>query len=301
MDNLAINNVESFLDNETVRNKYIHKIEVLEKVKELITLPNTEIFTSKQVADWYEVSDDTLRQLYVRNKEELLVNGAVTISGKELRDIKSLSGLKTRAGSITVYSKRAMLNVGMLLRDSEIAIRVRKTLLDQQEQMSDEQKVVGLDKEKMLVMDIIFADSEEDKMLALGSYRKYKNEHITKLENQINEQKPVVDAWGTFKDSNNTYSFEEAAKMIATRASENGKSIKITKVTLPKFLREQGVLSKDRKGKGYKNNPNKDFVDFFNTFTTSTSNGEFEVTQTKVKANGLEYIYKLLQNSQFKL
>ncbi|MFS0657441.1 hypothetical protein AB1L07_02285 [Niallia alba] len=242
MSELAINNVESFLDNENVRNKYIHKVEVLEKVKELITLPNTEIFTSKQVADWYEVSDDTLRQLFVRNKEELLVNGAVTISGKELRDIKSLSGLKTRAGSITVYSKRAMLNVGMLLRDSEIAIRVRKTLLDQQEQMSDEQKVVGLDKEKMLVMDIIFADSEEDKMLALGSYRKYKNEHITKLEKQINEQKPVVDAWGTFKDSNNTYSFEEAAKMIATRASENGKSIKITKVTLPKFLREQGGI-----------------------------------------------------------
>ena len=296
--------IDKFIEDKGLREKYINKLEVLDKVKQIITLPNTELMTTKMVAEWYEVSEDVIRQLYVRNKDELMENGAVSLSGEQLRDIKSLSGLKTRARSVTVFSKRALLNVGMLLRDSIIARRVRAALLDQQEELTDEQKIKGIDEEEQLLLNIIRAKDDLEKALAIKEYNEYKNRHIKQLEEQLEKQKPMVDAWRQFLASNGTYTFTEVAKMISTRANEMyGINIKISAQALTNYLRLKGVLSKNKSHGKYTNHPNRGYEDYFNVTDVPVDKGNksFHTTTTKVKPNGVQFIYKLLREDEFKI
>ncbi|MGW5396392.1 hypothetical protein [Streptomyces sp. NPDC003952] len=52
------------------------------------------------------------------------------MTGPELTSFKEVSGLNTRAAAIAPWSRRAVLNAGMLLRDSKVARQVRTYLLD---------------------------------------------------------------------------------------------------------------------------------------------------------------------------
>ncbi|STO12797.1 Uncharacterized phage-encoded protein [[Flavobacterium] thermophilum] len=296
--------IDKFVEDKDLRQKYMNRLEVLDKVGKIFTLPNTELMTTKMVAEWYEVSEDVIRQLYVRNKDELMENGAVSLSGEKLRDIKSLSGLKTRARSVTVFSKRALLNVGMLLRDSVVARRVRAALLDQQEELTDNQKTKGIDEEERLLLNIIRAKDDLEKALAIKEYDEYKNRHIKQLEEELEKQKPMVDAWGQFIASNGTYTFTEVAKMISTRANEMyGMNIKISAQALTNYLRLKGVLSKNKSHGKYTNHPNRGYEDYFNVTDVPVDKGNksFHTTTTKVKPNGVQFIYELLKKENFQI
>jgi len=300
----AVVSIDKFIEDKGLREKYMDKLEVLDKAKKIVTLPNTELMTTKMVAEWYEVNEDVIRQLYVRNKDELMENGAVSLSGEQLRDIKSLSGLKTRAKSVTVFSKRALLNVGMLLRDSVVARRVRAALLDQQKELTDKQKTKGIDEEERLLLNIIRAKDDLEKALAIKEYDEYKNRHIKQLEEQLEKQKPMVDAWGQFLNSNGAYTFTEVAKMISTRANEMyGVNIKISAQALTNYLRLKGVLSKNKSHGKYTNHPNRGYEDYFNVTDVPVDKGNksFHTTTTKVKPNGVQFIYKLLREDEFKI
>jgi restriction system protein len=50
--------------------------------------------------------------------------------GQELTDMKSACGIRSRARSLALFDRRTLLNVAMLLRDSEVARQVRRYLLD---------------------------------------------------------------------------------------------------------------------------------------------------------------------------
>ena len=43
--------IDKFIEDKGLREKYINKLEVLDKVKQIITLPNTELMTTKMVAE----------------------------------------------------------------------------------------------------------------------------------------------------------------------------------------------------------------------------------------------------------
>lgn len=182
---------EQLLEDKKMRDKLIGRIEVLEKVKKVLLLDKVEILTSQMVAEYYEVNDDVIRQLFVRNKEELMSNGAKTLEGSGLRDMKSLSGFKSRARSITVYSVRAVLNVGMLLRDSIIAREIRSQLLNGYENLSEEQKVKEIVSERDLLYAIIdTADDPIKQMMAVGELNNYHNRHKAELNVRIDKMKP---------------------------------------------------------------------------------------------------------------
>ncbi|KXY02288.1 hypothetical protein P7D05_23810 [Bacillus paranthracis] len=127
-----------------------------EKVKELLLLPNLEVATTKQVAEFYDVPLETIKTVVKDNKEELKTDGYITMPGIEIRDILdsnklSLSKIKPRKGhfavrtetgevkiayrSTAMFPKRAILRVGMLLKGSEVAKEVRTQLLNIEEPM----------------------------------------------------------------------------------------------------------------------------------------------------------------------
>jgi prophage antirepressor-like protein len=88
--------------------------------------------TTQQMAEYYEVPVDAVESVLRRNRDELESDGLITLKGSQLKTFKQLSVKLTEsnAGSMTVWTPRAALRLGMLLKDSEVAKQVRNVLLD---------------------------------------------------------------------------------------------------------------------------------------------------------------------------
>ena len=121
------------IENQDIREKMIDNVSVLEKVKDLLLLGDSEFATTQQVADYYEVDISVIQKLVSRNKQELESNG-LKLNSKN--DIKNLIGQDVKLEiaipnrGMKLFPKRAILNIGMLLRDSKVAKEVRTRLLD---------------------------------------------------------------------------------------------------------------------------------------------------------------------------
>ena len=144
-DGMYVNREEEMESvNEQQRKELMDKVDVLDKVGNLLLLGNSGFATTQQVADYYEVDVDAIRSIIRRHKEELESNGYRLFTGKEIKDIFikvnqtiisyhggfEVSGQKFANRSNGLFTKRAILNVGMLLTQSEIARELRSRLLD---------------------------------------------------------------------------------------------------------------------------------------------------------------------------
>jgi hypothetical protein len=131
-------------------------------------------------------------------------------------------------------------------------------------------------------------------------------DNITSLEKQLTEELTVKkykiyeDKYKQFMDSDGTFTFENASKILSTNVTGEGLNIKVNKMTLPKILREQGIISKEKSGKGYKNLPNSGYEMYFTTTDRDykTPDGKTHIkTQTTITPKGLDFIYELLQKA----
>ena len=127
------------------------RLDILDKVKELVFMKGTEYMTTKMVADYYEVSYEAIKSLVSRHKKELTQNGYKLVTGKEMKkflvsfNLKltnkkgyfECNGEKFANRSNGLFNKRSILNVGMLLTDGDIAEQVRTLLLDNHEQLNN--------------------------------------------------------------------------------------------------------------------------------------------------------------------
>ena len=105
---------------------------VLNKIKSLYFAlwkgANTTV--TEQVAQFYEVPEGSLRKLLKCHREEFESDGLKTIRGKALSDARYLWSLPSKTSQVTVWTPRAVLRAGMLMRDSEVAQAVRTSLLN---------------------------------------------------------------------------------------------------------------------------------------------------------------------------
>ena len=139
-----------------LRNQYIGRVEVLDKVKKLFLIPELDVMTVKQIAEFYEVDIDAIKRCYQRNKSEIDTDGTTMLSinlltehfvplekdkGGTTYKLSNEVSIKIPNRGTTGFSKRAILRIGMLLRDSEVAKEVRTQLLNTFENSSDEVKV----------------------------------------------------------------------------------------------------------------------------------------------------------------
>ena len=60
---------------------------VLDKVKQLVTIPNTELLTVEQVAEYYEVDVNTLNQVVTGHYDELTEDGFRIFKKNEILDL----------------------------------------------------------------------------------------------------------------------------------------------------------------------------------------------------------------------
>ncbi len=142
------------------------------------------MLTTNQIADYYEVDRHSLNQLVRRNRDELREDGMITLSAQNFIDYPlwrqnvttyktesvrnvstySIDGvtftINSRANSF--FSKRAVLRIGMLLRDSAVAKEIRTQLLNAAESSVAEIVPDSVEKEKELLMDIAQSYSNGD-------------------------------------------------------------------------------------------------------------------------------------------
>ena len=121
--------------------------------------------TTKQVAEFYGVDYQVVNKQIQINREELEKNGVKVMPHREIEALVYEDNMylyKISKRGATVFTRRAILLVGMLLRDAKVVLEVGNQLLNFTENTSDEQKTFEITEEKELVMAIMFAKNEEE-------------------------------------------------------------------------------------------------------------------------------------------
>lgn len=100
-----------------------------------VTFEGETVFTKAQVVALYNVSESTIEKYLVSHADELKVNGYTLLRGKKLKEFKespdgTVINYGTKTSVLGVFSFRAVLNLGMLLTESEPARLLRSRLLD---------------------------------------------------------------------------------------------------------------------------------------------------------------------------
>ncbi|KSV57725.1 hypothetical protein [Acetivibrio ethanolgignens] len=223
-------NETQFIDDRTLRDKNVDRFEILEKVKKVLLIPNTDFMTVNQLAEYYStyykdknkkdniVTPDGIRKLYSLHSDELDSDGVCIKSYKDfligneftLENLKGKVILTHSTGmsfeipnrGIRVFPRRAILRVGMLLRDSVIAKEVRTQLLNIEEKSSDEVKVQDINEEQSLMLAVGMAVASGDAnavAVATTNLIAFKNRHIEKLKN---DNKALAEGILEWKDRN---------------------------------------------------------------------------------------------------
>ncbi|MFD8803984.1 restriction endonuclease [Streptomyces sp. NPDC059597] len=126
----------ALLESRALRSSVLDRTDVLDRVKTLALLPDGLHVTTAMVATYFGVSVEVVRQLVRRHHQELRNNGMTVLRGADLRNFESDNMSLSKGSypqarrSLTIYSRRTVLNIAMLLRDSGVARRVRTYLLD---------------------------------------------------------------------------------------------------------------------------------------------------------------------------
>ena len=195
---------DNVISDRSIRDKCVGHYEVLERVKEILLLPGTELMSINNVADYYEVSPQRIKDLYTQNKEEIDGDGTSLVKRDFYNGglIKKTSVEKKQTSvtytfedgqivtinnrGLKAFSKRAVLRIGMILQQSSVARCVRDQLLNIEEKSSDEAKVQDINEEQNLMLAVGMAVASGDAnavAVATTNLIAFKNRHIEKLKN----------------------------------------------------------------------------------------------------------------------
>lgn len=180
----------------------------------MLLLPQLEMATAQQVADFYEVDVEAIKSIVRRNGDELETDGMVTFKRKDVKNLnRQGDGIEItpyvaiiRDGNgneykftnrgIKVFPKRAILRVGMLLRDSEVAKEVRTQLLNIEEKATAAMKSAEIDIElsiiKNEISDAVISGDFMKVLEATTKLNEYNNRQIKKVESKLKESETTV-------------------------------------------------------------------------------------------------------------
>lgn len=248
----------------TQRDALADRIDVLDKVGVLRTLPDDMHVTTEMVAEFYGVDREAIASLVKRNRDEFDDDGYAVIVRSAFEERFAVN-LSTQSARIALFPRRAVLRVGMLLRDSEIAKRVRTYLLDVEQAARP-----AIDGNAITRLELIhIAMNAETERLALEA------------ENKV--LSPKAEAYDSFLDATGKYSIGTVAKMLGSSQNK-----------LFRDLRNNGVLIS--KG-SMRNTPYQQYMRYFEVraHEYERSNGEPGCSYTTyVQPAGIDFIRRKL-------
>lgn len=200
------------IKDKKLRDKSISRIDVLDKVKDIILIGETNFATTKQVAEYYETGEEAIKSIVTRSNDEVSEDGYRNYSKSEVVELLKIHTehlVSTQAKSIAtlnsgetfdipnrglrLFPKRAILRVGMLLVDSEVAKEVRSQLLNiVHDTKEDAPHIVDniiceIDKEKSIMLrkvQAMFDGNIEESERCNVELFELKNKRIMKLESE---------------------------------------------------------------------------------------------------------------------
>jgi len=197
------------LEKKDLRDKMSDRVDVLDKVKNLLLMPVLDTITTQQVADYYEVNIDAVQSCYRRNKSEIDSDGVIKETSKSLEKRFGQNGqivktqyyqdfrlsddvvLRVPNVGIKLFSQRAVLRIGMLLRDSDVAKEIRTQLLNTVEHSTDEQKTAEIDEETSIMLEIGRANMDGDEkaykaaVIKAFAFKNRKNEALQAKNDEL--------------------------------------------------------------------------------------------------------------------
>jgi len=129
---------EIFVESKTARDNQLSATSnqeadnILNKVKQIFfaVWEGSGWLTLKQVAEFYEVSEDAVDANLKRHRDEFDLDGVKLVRGEELEFVRDIMSLTNKTRSANLFPPRAVMRMGFILRDSEIAKQVRNIALD---------------------------------------------------------------------------------------------------------------------------------------------------------------------------
>lgn len=183
-----------------------------------VTFRDETVFTKQQVVSLFDISEPTVERYIAQHGDELKANGYQVLKGKSLKEFKdlmdaTLTNEGTKTSILGIFSFRAVLNLAMLLTESERAKAVRSRLLD-------------------IVMDVLaersgghtkFINQRDDQyLMASFQEQSYRKQFTDALDQHI-----VPNQWKYFRFTNLVYQsiFKESAaeyrKVLDLAAKDN--------------------------------------------------------------------------------
>lgn len=298
-------NSEALLDSRSLRDRYAEKVEALERVGKLVLLPDDLHVTTEMAANFYKVAADNIRMLLAAYQDEFELDGKKVLTGFELSKLKLLSPMINKhTRQLTLLPRRAVLRIGMLLRDSEVAKVLRSYLLNVEEIAREKApEIIGDAYESTIKAENLPMDYEESLVQLLEQVRA--NKRLTaevkavkaevatvKAENAI--MAPKAKRFDRFLNADSLMRVEDVAKAFGIKGMGRN--------NLFKYLREKGFLVKSRHGG--RSLPIQRYLDMglfdiiwknYEKFDHITGTIIFmEVPMTYVTAKGVDYIYNLM-------
>ena len=129
----------SLTESQIERENILNNPFALQKVEEVLSLGGVKykgesIFTKTDVATLFGIDERTVERYLSTHNDELTKNGYQLLQGNSLKTLKEVFGTDMNVGTKTtvlgIFSFRAVLNLAMLLTESEIAKLIRSKVLD---------------------------------------------------------------------------------------------------------------------------------------------------------------------------
>lgn len=255
------------LDNANIRKDLLNNnksLIAIEEYKHIETIKNKiDYLTMQQVANYFNVEYKTITSLISRHKQELIENGLLILSGKETKNFFLDFNVKTNniQGGFVVddfkfanrlnylVDKRCLLNIAMLLTESEVAKGIRSKLLDIAMGVVEGNIVATDNNSKELI------DSFKSQIDFLMEQIKIKDKQIETLENLLNKidlnnnTKPLIENKTEDEVENEILNFENSFMSIKEFSEYlNSKSVvpkKLGVLILHQLLRDNNLFDKD--------------------------------------------------------
>ncbi|HDR7632412.1 TPA: phage antirepressor KilAC domain-containing protein [Bacillus mycoides] len=305
----TVNEVE-LIESKAQRDELAGRIEVLEKVKELLLLPEMEFATTRQIADYYEVPVKTIQTIYARHTREIHEDGYRTVTGRELVEnlatlTMNTAKIEQKRGQIIVetegqriqlsytkiglYPKRAILRVGMLLRDSEVARTVRTQLLNIEENTRASAKVVAINSElaelraKAEQYDRLTAGMSVGHVETMGQLLDTLNQKLVEAEGKAEKLETHIETQRTYINEESLLCFTDFGTFYLNGATAH---------QVRTWLQEVNVLKLAKRNNRWQ--PYKDYAPCFGLGQTN-KNGYIKY-DTRIKPKGIDILLRKLDS-----
>lgn len=261
-------NMENVIFTTEQIKKNINKVEVLDQVGKLLSLGKTELSTVKQVSEYYGVGEEAIQSVIKRHRIELSKDGVKCYKVDDMNKMFTLDILSQAQHTKTIdingekitlpnrglslFPKRAVLRIGMLLRDSKVAAELRSRLLNIYEAAENTSQNNG----KTIVQNTInLIEAEKElrnkwgKAIAEGDLL-MGNLYATQLTNLLIENREVLNNTITIQSFviNNGFDYNRSLTRIF-------KDTSITANCINNYLISNGYLVRKRHPQGICNNP----------------------------------------------